>query len=284
MRRNLLAGAFSFVLSLAAGAATQTSSAELQGMVENPCPAPLAEPDAVRRFNEAFLRPGPVDLPHLIGLTRDPSYVAYDAEKKARAARDWAGLCIYREANRKLVGSGERPSIVFLGDSITENWVRADPAFFSDGRVGRGVGGQTSGQMLARFRADVVALRPRIVHIMAGTNDVAGNGGPTSPQAFQDNIKSMVEIARANEIKVVLASIPPADRFLWAPGLKPAGQIVELNVWLRDYASREELGFVDYHTLLADQGGGLPREFGIDGVHPNQAGYAAMRDLAVGVR
>lgn len=271
------AAAFALVLALSAPEPPR-------GMVEDPCPAPLVEPSAVVRFNEAFLAAGPPDLTYMIGLTRDPAYVAYEAAKKARAAADWAGLCIYHRANQELRDRGTPVDIVFLGDSITENWARADPAFFSGGRVGRGVGGQTSGQMLARFRADVVALRPRAVHIMAGTNDVAGNGGPTSPGAFQDNVRSMVDIARANHIEVVLASLPPADRFLWAPGVQPAGRIAQLNAWLRDYAAREGLRFIDYHAALAGPGGGLPRKYGIDGVHPNLAGYAVMRPLAEGAR
>lgn len=254
------------------------------GMVENPCPPPLPVPESVRQFQAAFLEPGPADLPKMIALTQQPEFVAHEAERKARAAKDWAGLCTYRAENAALLAQGRRPRIVFIGDSITENWVKADPELFGPDRVGRGIGGQTSGQMLVRFRADVVALKPQVVQIMAGTNDVAGNGGPTSARAYRHNIISMVEIAQANGIRVVLASIPPADRFIWAPGLQPSAQIRELNAWLKAYAAEKGLGFVDYHAVLADPDGALRQDFGIDRVHPNRAGYAAMRELALSVR
>ena len=129
-----------------------------------------------------------------------------------------------------------------MGDSITENWLMADPGFFSGPIVNRGIGAQTSAQMLLRFRADVVALRPAVVHILAGTNDVAGNNGPISPRDFQNNIESMVEIAKANGIRVVIGSIPPAAAFSWQPAMRPAPRIAALNAWLRDYASAQGTG------------------------------------------
>jgi len=251
------------------------------GMVEQPCEPPLKTPPPVEAFNAAFLEPGKPDLPRMIALTKDPAYVAYETAKKARDAQDPNGLCRYAQANAELLASGRRPEVVFFGDSITENWVPGDPGLFAGGRfVGRGIGGQTSAQMLVRFHADVVALRPRTVHIMAGTNDIAGNGGVTSETAYQDNIRAMVEIARAHRIRVVLASVPPAARFFWRPEVKPADQIRRLNAWLRDYARREGLRFVDYHAPLATADGGMRPEFAIDGVHPNRQGYAAMRPLA----
>lgn len=268
-------------LALLAGGAAQAAPL---GMVETPCKPPPATPASVEAFNAAFLEPGKPDLPKLIALTKDPAYVAYEAARKAQDAQDPNGLCRYAQANAALLASGRRPEVVFLGDSITENWVRGDPALFADGRVvGRGIGGQTSAQMLVRFHADVVALRPRAVHIMAGTNDVAGNGGVTSEAAFQNNIMAMVEIARVHDIEVVLASLPPAARFFWRPEVRPARQIQRLNAWLRDYARRERLRFVDYHPALATPEGGMRSEFAIDGVHPNRDGYAAMRTLATTV-
>jgi lysophospholipase L1-like esterase len=251
------------------------------GMVEAPCPPPLAPPPSVEAFNTAFLERGKADLAKLTALTQEPDYVAYQKARAQQDAQDPNGLCRYAAANAALLNGGRRPRVVFLGDSITEGWVRGDPALFADGRfVGRGVGGQTSAQMLVRFHADVVALRPRVVHIMAGTNDVAGNGGPTTEAAFQNNIMAMVEIARAHRIKVVLASLPPAARFFWRPEVRPAAQIVRLNAWLRDYARREGLGFVDYHARLAAPDGAMRPQFAIDGVHPNRDGYAAIRDIA----
>jgi len=250
------------------------------GMVDKPCePLPPA-PASVEAFNTAFLQPGKADLPTMIALTKDPAYVAYDAARVGRNAQDPNGLCNYAEANADLLRRGGRPKMVFIGDSITENWARADPSLFADGRiVGRGVGGQTSAQMVVRFHADVVALRPRTVQIMAGTNDIAGNGGPTSERAYQDNIMAMVEMARAHHIKVVLASIPPAERFLWSPQLRPAPQIQRLNAWLRAYARREGLVYADYYARLATPQGGMRPGFAIDGVHPNRDAYAQMRPL-----
>lgn len=281
MRAALLAGLLAAVWIAAPGPAVgATSQAVPVGMVDEPCLPLPPKPEAQKAFEEAFLRPGRPDLPRLLSLTQQPEVVAWQAARAAREAQDWAGLCRYRDANARLAASGERPAIVFMGDSITENWVEADPAFFSDGVVGRGVGGQTTAQMLVRFHADVIALTPRAVHIMAGSNDVAGNGGPTTEDAYRHNVMAMVEIARAHGVRVILASIPPARGFIWRPEIRPAQQIVRLNAWLRDYAAAEGLGFIDYHAALADSSGGLPPELGIDGVHPNRDGYAVMRRLA----
>lgn len=169
------------------------------------------------------------------------------------------------------------PAVVFMGDSITENWLLGDPALFDTTRVNRGIGGQTTPQMLLRFRADVIALRPRAVHIMAGTNDIAGNTGPSTLLAVKNNLISMVELAKANGIEVLLESIPPAGAFDWRPGLDPRPFISEMNTWMRDYAARENLVYLDYHALLATSDGALRADLGNDGVHPNRAGYAVMR-------
>lgn len=254
------------------------------GMVAEPCPAPLDVPPPVRAFNAAFLAPGKVDMPRMLALTKDPDFVAYNDAKTAREAVDWAGLCRYRRDNEVLLAAGRRPKVVFFGDSITENWVPGDPALFASDRVGRGIGGQTSAQMLVRFHADVIALGPKVVQIMAGSNDIAGNRGPTRERDYQDNIMAMVELAKAHHIRVVLASIPPASRFFWRPEVAPAPLIARLNAWLRDYASREGLVFIDYHAALAGPDGGMRAGLSIDGVHPNRDGYAMMRGLAEQVR
>ncbi len=166
-----------------------------------------------------------------------------------------------------------------MGDSITDNWTRGDPSLFANGIVGRGIGGQTSPQMLARFRQDVVALHPRVVHIMAGTNDIAGNTGPATVQDYQSNILAMIELARANDIAVVLAGIPPSRKLYWRGDLDPRPSIRELNGWLRSVAFDNGYVFVDYATVLADAEGGLRADLGNDGVHPNRVGYARMRPL-----
>jgi lysophospholipase L1-like esterase len=253
-------------------------------MVDQPCPPPLEIPTPVRAFNQAFVAPGKVDMPRMLALTKDPAFVAYNEAKAARDAADWAGLCRYRRDNDAIVASGRRPRAVFYGDSITENWPLGDPDLFGRDVVGRGIGGQTSAQMLVRFRSDVIDLKPRVVQILAGTNDIAGNKGPTSERDYQNNIMAMVELARAHRIKVVLASIPPAARFFWRPEVAPGPEIARLNAWLRDYARREGLAYVDYHAVLAGPEGAMRPGLSLDGVHPNQDGYAAMRALAERVR
>ena len=201
------------------------------------------------------------------------------AQDERVRANDWAWLCRYR-ADNALVDPANPPQVVFIGDSITENWVGLDPALFGKNRLGRGISGQTSPQMLVRFWQDVIALKPRVVHIMAGTNDIAGNTGPTTPEAYKNAVRAMVALAEANGIVVILASIPPADRFGWSPALQPAPWIGSLNGWLRDYAAERGSVYADYHAVLAGPNGELRPEFGPDGVHPNAAGYAAMRPVA----
>jgi len=195
---------------------------------------------------------------------------------------DWANLCRYRADNAATPPPrADQPRVVFMGDSITEGWRRFDPALFeANGYVGRGISGQTTPQMLVRFQPDVLALKPRVVHIMAATNDIAGNTGPTTLQAIQDNVVAMTTLARANGVRVVLAAVPPAMDFPWRKGMEPAPKIAALNAWLKAYAARERLVFVDYGEVLADAGGAMKAEFSRDGVHPNPAGYAAMQPLA----
>ena len=199
-------------------------------------------------------------------------------EVDERARSDWPNLCKYRSANAALTTPAK---VVFIGDSITEGWVTADPQLFTDGVIGRGISGQTSPQILLRFFQDVIDLRPRVVHIMAGTNDIAGNTGPTTEQTFENNIAAMVDLARAHHIQVALASILPASSFSWIPGFRPAATIKDLNSWLRSYARKSHIRYVDYYAVLTDTEGGFKAELSDDGVHPNRDGYAAMRKLAL---
>ena len=254
-------------------------SAPLVGMVDEACPPPLPVPAAFMQAALLVIDPPTADTPALKEqLAKDPELAIYNATQKARDAQDLGQLCRYHETNKALA---ERPPrAVFIGDSITELWAVADHDLFNGTTVaGRGIGGQTSAQMLLRFHADVVALHPRVVHILAGTNDVAGNSGPTTPLNYKNNIVAMVEIARANGIAVVLGSIPPAKSFYWRPEIEAAARITELNVWLADYARKQHLGYVDYYSALV-RDGGLPAEFGNDGVHPNRVGLARMSVLA----
>jgi len=207
-----------------------------------------------------------------------------DLAKRAeeRLHTDWADFAHYASANAALPAADPKaPRVVFMGDSITEFWKVRDPGFFErPGYVDRGVSGQTTPQMLVRFRADVVALKPRVVHIMGGANDVAGNTGPESLETIEAMIASMVEIAKANRIRVVLASVPPAADFSWRKGLQPGPKIVALNAWLKAYAAREGLVYADYFTALTDGADGMRGEYSKDGVHPTPAGYAVMDPIA----
>ena len=248
------------------------------GMVQQPCPPPLELPAAARELlTELFLEPRKLTSADLNRLTNNPQFRQYSEANRLRAANDWAGLCRYRTANASASSAPSGPGVVFMGDSITENWALDDPAFFDHGVLGRGISGQTSAQMLVRFRSDVVALRPRTVHILAGTNDIAGNTGPTSAQDFENNVMSMVEIARANHIRVILGSIPPAASFNWRPEVDPKPWIRQLNAWLRAYAERSQSQFIDYFSILAGPSGELRADLSNDGVHPNRSGYRLMR-------
>ena len=245
----LIAGGLAAAFAASAAQAEPVIVAPGPGMVEAPCPK----------------------LPEKLD---NDTYVALGVYNEGH---DWAWLCRYQAANAALK---ERPRAVFMGDSITEYWGGLDPALFAGGVIDRGISGQTTPQMVLRFRQDVVALRPKVVHIMGGTNDVAGNTGPESPDMFRNNIRTMVDLARANGIAVVLAAIPPAAKFNWVPGLQPAARIAELNRWLKSYAAERKLVFADYHAVLAAPDGAMKPAFSADGVHPNAAGYAVMRPVA----
>ena len=189
---------------------------------------------------------------------------------------DWAWECRYAEADKQIAA---RPRVVFIGDSITENWVTLAPALFAGGAVGRGISGQTSPQVLVRFYQDVVRLRPQVVHILIGTNDLIGNTGPNSPEMYQNHIAAMVDIARENGIGVVLASILPIARVSWKPALAPAKQVVALNAWLRELARVRGAVYADYHGALANREGGMNPDIAPDGIHPNAKGYALMEPI-----
>jgi lysophospholipase L1-like esterase len=195
---------------------------------------------------------------------------------------DWPNLARYRDENAKLAApASNEHRVVFYGDSITDGWGRVQGAFFpGKPYVNRGISGQTTAQMVVRFRQDVVNLKPKVVVILAGTNDIAGNTGPASPEMIQDNFKSMVDIAKANDIKVVLSSILPASDYPWKPGLDPGPKIVALNTWLKEYASRHRLVYLDYYPAVVDDKLGMRAELASDGVHPTKAGYDVMSPLA----
>ena len=196
-------------------------------------------------------------------------------------AQDWAQLDRFTTENQLLM-TQEAPNnrIVLMGNSITEGWSHSRPEFFeSHPFVNRGIGGQTTPQMLVRFKQDVVALQPAVVVILAGTNDIAGNTGPMTLDMIFGNITSMAEIARANNIKVVLCSVLPVYDYPWKPGLAPADKIVALNAMIKSYAEAQNMLYVDYFSAMVNAQNGLKKELGYDGVHPNEAGYRVMEPL-----
>lgn len=199
-----------------------------------------------------------------------------------RIHNDWAWLERYAGDNQKVPApaTGER-RVVFLGNSITEGWINTDPEFFkTKGYMNRGIGGQTTPQMLVRFREDVVNLKPEVVIILAGINDIAENTGPSKIENVAGNIFSMAEIARVNHIKVVLSSVLPAAGFPWHPGIDPVPSIIKLNQLLKNYADANHLLFVDYYSAMVNAEKGLNKSLCVDGVHPNLAGYKVMEPLA----
>jgi len=208
---------------------------------------------------------------------------------QAASSEDWPNLAAYRQANAALAALPDttpdtapmpKGRVVFMGDSITEFWSRAAPAFFANpARIDRGISGQTTGQMLLRFRQDVIALHPRAVVILAGTNDIAGNNGPASDAEIEANLLSMIELARYNHIRVVLVTLVPTVRYPWADQLRPAPRIAAINEWIRAEATRDHLILADIHPAMATPEGALRPELGDDGVHPNAAGYAIMASV-----
>jgi lysophospholipase L1-like esterase len=212
-----------------------------------------------------------------IGLTLASVLNAQPTDEQLRT--DWANLARYRADNAKLPASGPE-RVVFIGNSITEGWAPLFPSLFPGKEyIGRGIGGQTTPQMLVRFRQDVVALQPKVVVILAGTNDVAGNTGPSTVEMIQDNIASMAEIAKANGIRVVLSSVLPVDDYPWRRGLEPSPKIMALNAWMRQYASNHGHVYLDLHSAMKNERNGTRAELAYDGVHPNEAGYRLMAPL-----
>ena len=195
-------------------------------------------------------------------------------------AQDWANLGKYNEANSKLnMKSGSR--IVFMGNSITEGWMQDTTSFFyTKNYINRGIGGQTTPQMLVRFRADVLDIKADVVVILAGINDIAGNTGASTLEMVFNNIQSMTELAMANNIKVVLSSVLPASKLSWKPDVDPAEKIVKLNGMINAYANKKGILYLDYYTSMVGDDKGLRKELTTDGVHVTLAAYKLMERLA----
>ncbi len=197
-------------------------------------------------------------------------------------AQDWPNLARYKDENAKLGAPATNENrVVFMGNSITEGWIKSIPGFFA-GRpyVDRGISGQTAPQMLIRFKPDVIDLKPKVVVILAGTNDIAGNTGPSTLEMIEDNLSSMAQLAKANNITVILSSVLPVYDYPWKPGLAPAEKIVTLNQWIKNYADENNFIYLDYFSSMVDDRKGMKAAYSGDGVHPNEAGYKVMGELA----
>ena len=212
------------------------------------------------------------------GHPADAYWTAHDKQ----LVTDFGWLAHFKDADDKLPkpAPGEK-RVVFMGDSITEGWHFEGPDGSFPGKpfINRGISGQTSPQMLVRFRQDVVDLQPNAVVILAGTNDIAGNTGPMTIEQTEDNIRDMAEIANSNHIRVVICSVLPAFDFPWRRGLEPAPKINALNAWIKSFAAEKGFVYVDFHSAMKDARDGLPATLSKDGVHPNPAGYAVMAPL-----
>lgn len=234
---------------------------------------------AVSAAAQATAPPPPPALPSCPELAQALTTVVRNDAR----LRDWPALSRYRDANRTLgpAKAGEA-RVVFMGDSITDAWQQPRFGRFFEGRpyIDRGISGQTTPQMLVRFRPDVVALKPKAVVILAGTNDIAGNTGLATLPMIEDNFRSMTELAQANHIRVILASVLPVSDYPWHPGLQPASKVRALNTWLKSYAASSGATWLDYYSALANAQGGMDSRLASDGVHPTPAGYMIMAPLA----
>lgn len=218
----------------------------------------------------------------LFTLQQMTSFAQQDPKTQELLKQDWACLKCFADSNAKVPppAPGEN-RVVFMGNSITIGWLHLNPEFFAGKPyLDRGIGGQTTPQMLIRFRPDVIDLKPKVVVILAGTNDIAGNTGYTSNETIFGNIVSMVELARASGIRVVISSILPAYEYPWRTGMDPLHRIPELNSRLKTYAEANHVVYLDYFSAMVDIRGGLRQELTSDGVHPTRAGYLVMGPLA----
>jgi lysophospholipase L1-like esterase/mannose-6-phosphate isomerase-like protein (cupin superfamily) len=245
---------------------------------EDPRPAPKPSPGSAAPA--ATASPTPNELADL--KTR--------LDRAESRLRDWPALARYRDDNAKVTApSRNEQRVVFMGDSITDGWDATNNGGFFPGKpyINRGISGQTTPQMLIRFRPDVIELKPKVVVILAGTNDIAGNTGPTTLDAIEDNLTMMAELARANDIRVVFASLLPISDYEVRNGQpiiqsqrRPPDQIKALNEWMKSYAVAHHLTYLDYYSAMVDEKGFLKNELSDDGLHPNVAGYAVMNPLA----
>lgn len=195
--------------------------------------------------------------------------------------QDWANLKRFQQENSELLlPKANEHRVVFMGNSITEGWLSIRPEFFKNKPyVNRGISGQTTPQMLVRFRQDVIHLKPSTLVLLAGINDIAENTGPSTIEMIANNIVSMAELAKANHINVIICSVLPANKFPWREGLKPAEKVIKLNTILKSYSKKHKLAYVDYYSAMVNDSHGLKKELGEDGIHPNKNGYLIMEPI-----
>jgi len=219
-----------------------------------------------------------IALVALLGCNQNEKITEVIKEEKVM---DWPNLKQFQEANAKLNAPTEdEDRVVFMGNSITIGWLNMRPEFF-EGKpyINRGISGQTTPQMLVRFRQDVIALQPKVVVILAGINDIAGNTGPSSLEMISDNVKGMAELAHANGIKVVISSVLPAYDFPWSPSMEPAPKVIKLNEMMKAYSIEKGHVYLDYFSAMADERNGLPKKYASDEIHPTKEGYMVMEPL-----
>lgn len=259
--------ALSAIAATLAGSPIQAQHKQPRSLGDLPCPPmPVVSPQRMALIVEPKPR-----------ITKTPPASEADRVSYMRWSKiDPDGVCRYRQENRSLPPATDH-RVVFIGDSITEAWKPSVPSLFTGDVLDRGVSGETTTQMLARFRTDVIDLHPAVVHIMGGINDIAS---PPGTALTRSNIESMVELARAHGITVILGSVTPSSFFQGSPELKPGPHIVWLDRWLRDYAAKNSLIYVDYYSLLQDGKLGIREGLSNDGLHPNRLGFEAMTPLA----
>lgn len=214
----------------------------------------------------------------LIAAALFSATVCFGQNFQALQKRDWAFLTRYADENAAIT---QTPKVVFMGDSITELWVRQRPEFFAPNNyLGRGIGGQTTSEMLVRFRQDVIEIHPKYVALMVGTNDVAENNGVISLENMLDNIISMCELARANKIKVLLCSVTPCRQYPWRKEVDPQTKIPAFNAMMKEYADHTKgVTYVDYFSVLTDGYNGCKAEYTVDNCHLTNAGYEVIEGI-----
>ena len=235
-------------------------------------------------FAAAQTTPTPATEPHAATQATPAVHSESEYQRKhdEQLLTDFGDLARYQQANAELGPSAPGiKRVVFMGDSITDAWGHPTGVFFpGKPYINRGISGQTTPQMLVRFWPDVIALQPKVVVILAGTNDIAGNTGPTTPTSIEDNLMAMADLARANGIRVVMSSILPAAAYPWKPGIDPRSEIAAINSWMRDYCAQKHFVYLDYYSAMVNSNQGMKKALTIDGVHPNADGYAVMTPLA----